>query len=99
MAYIDFDILRNVQRWYSNFAAHRKELLTERHINQLPEHILRDIGWPDAYAERLAQRNSMLDTDIGATSTDVGLPPLQLDWTKHYEALKTRKSSPLELGC
>ena len=99
MAYIDFDMVRSVRRWFSDFAIRREELRTERHLNSLPEHLLKDIGWPDAYAERLAQRNSMQDEDAGVESASVVTGPWQTDWPKRYEALKTRKSSPLELGC
>ena len=99
MAYIDFEMVRSVKRWFSDFAIHREELRTERHLNSLPEHLLKDIGWPDAYAERLAQRNSVRDEDAGAQSTSTGLRPSQVDWPKRYEVLKTRKSSALESGC
>ncbi|MDQ0997192.1 uncharacterized protein YjiS (DUF1127 family) [Phyllobacterium ifriqiyense] len=99
MAYLDFDIVQSVKHWFSEFAIHRQELRTERHLNSLPEHLLKDIGWPDAYAERLAKRNSLGEDDTAVPATSDELTPWQLDWPKHYESLKARKSSPLELGC
>lgn len=99
MAYIDFDIVQSAKRWFSEFAIRRAELRTERHLNSLPEHLLKDIGWPDAYAERLSQRNSMRTDDAGVANPRVATVPLAADWTKHYEALKTRKNNTLEVGC
>lgn len=99
MAYIDFEMVRSVKRWFSDFAVHREERRTERHLNSLPEHLLKDIGWPDAYAERLAQRSSMNVEDAGARGTSAARHPSQADWPKRYDVLKTRKSSALESGC
>ncbi|MEP7452326.1 hypothetical protein [Phyllobacterium sp. SB3] len=99
MAYIDFDIVRSVKRWFSEFAIRRAELRTERHLNSLPEYVLKDIGWPDAYAERLSQRNSMRIDDAGVRDPRVATVSRSADWTKHYEALKIRKNNTLELGC
>ncbi len=99
MAYIDFNIVQSIMHWFSEFAIHRQELRTERHLNSLPEHLLKDIGWPDAYAERLAKRNSLRSEDSFAPDTSGAVAEWKLDWPKHYEALKARKSNPLELGC
>ncbi|MHC1547627.1 DUF1127 domain-containing protein [Phyllobacterium sp. K27] len=99
MAYLDFDIVQSVKHWFSEFAIHQQELRAERHLNSLPEHLLKDIGWPDVYAERLAKRNSLNEGDIAERSPRGEIAPRKLDWPKQYEALKTRKSSALEMGC
>jgi uncharacterized protein YjiS (DUF1127 family) len=99
MANIDFDIVRSVKRWFSEFAIHRAELRTERHLNSLPEHVLKDIGWPDAYAERLANRNSMRVEDAGDYDSRIVRVSGAANRTGHYEALKTRKNNALEIGC
>ena len=98
MANIDFDIVHHVRRWFSEFAIHRAELRTERHLNSLPEYLLKDIGWPDAYAERLSRRNFVNIEDAG-DDPSISTSSCSADWAKHYEALKTRKNNPLELGC
>lgn len=99
MAYLDFDIVQSVKHWFSEFAIHRQELRTERHLNSLPEYLLKDIGWPDAYAERLAQRNSVQQDDARVNDRRIGSQPKKADWPKHYEVLKSRKNNALELGC
>lgn len=99
MANIDFDIVRSVKRWFSEFAIHRAELRTERHLNSLPEHVLKDIGWPDAYAERLAQRNSMRVEDAGDHDSRMVPVSRAANRTERYVALKTRKNNTLEVGC
>jgi uncharacterized protein YjiS (DUF1127 family) len=51
MAHTDFNIVGRVSQLLSNLATFWREAHTNRHVNELPEHILKDIGWPDAYAE------------------------------------------------
>ncbi|MGH6859154.1 MAG: DUF1127 domain-containing protein [Phyllobacterium sp.] len=99
MANIIIDTVHGVMRRLAAYRAHREELRTERHLNALPDYLLKDIGWPDAYAERLAQRNSMKDDNAGPAEAGAGLAPWHLNWPKQYEALKTRKSSVLEVEC
>jgi uncharacterized protein YjiS (DUF1127 family) len=52
MAYADFDIVYGLRRLVSNLTSFWRNASTRRHVNELPEHILKDIGWPDAYAEQ-----------------------------------------------
>ncbi|MEK1890912.1 MAG: hypothetical protein AAAB35_25770 [Phyllobacterium sp.] len=92
MTYVDFGIVQTVRRLLTDFAAYREELRTERHLNSLPEHVLKDIGWPDAYAERLARRGSMKDADVGTESAGVELPLRHVDWTRSFQAKKASKS-------
>ncbi|ATU90383.1 DUF1127 domain-containing protein [Phyllobacterium zundukense] len=89
MTYVDFNIINTVRRLLTDFAAYREELRTERHLNSLPEHVLKDIGWPDAYAERLARRGSMKGMEAGTESASADLAPWQLGWPKPRQAKKT----------
>lgn len=52
MACADFDIVYGVRRLVSNLTSFWRNVRTRRHVNELPEHILKDLGWPDAYAEQ-----------------------------------------------
>lgn len=52
MAYADFNLVRRWGRMLSDLAVSVQRQRTRRHVNDLPEHILKDIGWPGAYAER-----------------------------------------------
>lgn len=61
MNMVDFGIIGTVRRLWSQYAHVRDEMRTERSVSNLPDYLLKDIGWPDAYAERLARRNSMKD--------------------------------------
>jgi len=61
MNMVDFGIVGTVSRLWSRYAHLRDEMRTERSVGALPDYLLKDIGWPDAYAERLARRNSMKD--------------------------------------
>lgn len=61
MNMVDFGIVGTVRRLWSHYAHVRDEMRTERSVSALPDYLLKDIGWPDAYAERLARRNSMKD--------------------------------------
>jgi uncharacterized protein YjiS (DUF1127 family) len=99
MTYVDFGIARTVKRLLSDFTAYREEMRTERHISTLPEHILKDIGWPDAYAERLARRGSMEEKEAGTTSASSGLAPWQLGWPKARQPKKVSKSGYFGLEC
>lgn len=97
MTYVDFGIVDTVRRLLTDFAAYREELRTERHLNSLPEHVLKDIGWPDAYAERLARRGSMKGTEAGTESASADLAPWQIGWPKPRQAGNARKSSYFKL--
>lgn len=48
--------LRTIARYAAGLRAVHQEIRTERLINDLPARIRKDIGWPDAYAERRARR-------------------------------------------
>lgn len=89
MAYVDFGIVHKVRRLLTDFAAYREELRTERHLNSLPEHVLKDIGWPDAYAERLARRGSMKMNGAGTEDASTDHAPWQVEWPKPRQARKT----------
>ncbi|UGX86072.1 DUF1127 domain-containing protein [Phyllobacterium meliloti] len=65
MNMIDFGIVDTVKRLWTGYTHTREEMRTERAINNLPDYLLKDIGWPDAYAERLAMRNSVKDIAAG----------------------------------
>lgn len=97
MHYIDFGIVQTVRRLLTDFAAYREELRTERYLNALPDHVLKDIGWPDAYAERLARRGSMKEVDAGKDKASVDLAPWQLGWPKPRQAGKASKSGHFKL--
>ncbi|MDR6631490.1 hypothetical protein J2X72_000261 [Phyllobacterium sp. 1468] len=99
MTYVDFGITRTVRRLLSDFTAYREELRTERHISTLPEYILKDIGWPDAYAERLARRGSMKEKEAGTDSASSDLAPWQLGWPKARHPKKVSKSGYFGLEC
>ena len=99
MTYVDFGIARTVRRLLSDFTAYREEMRTERHISTLPEHILKDIGWPDAYAERLARRGSMKEKEAGTESASADLAPWQLGWPKARRPRKVSKSGYFGLEC
>ncbi|MBZ9654514.1 DUF1127 domain-containing protein [Phyllobacterium lublinensis] len=88
MTYVDFGIVHTVRRLLTDFAAYREELRTERHLNSLPEHVLKDIGWPDAYAERLARRGALKGTEAGAASASADPAPRRIDWPKPRQAKK-----------
>ncbi|QND50690.1 hypothetical protein HB779_02780 [Phyllobacterium sp. 628] len=75
MNMVDYGIVETVKRLWTDFARTREEMRTERSINGLPEYLLKDIGWPDAYAERLAQRNSMKDGEAGNDNAGSALQP------------------------
>lgn len=97
MTYVDFGIVHTVRRLLTDFAAYREELRTERHINSLPEHVLKDIGWPDAYAERLARRGSMKEEGAGTEDASTDLAPWQLNWPKPRQTRNARKSGYFRL--
>jgi uncharacterized protein YjiS (DUF1127 family) len=99
MTYVDFSIVRTVRRLLSDFTAYREEMRTEHHINTLPEHILKDIGWPDAYAERLAHRGSVKEMEAGTESASSDLAPWQLGWPKARQPRKISKSGYFGLEC
>ncbi|ATU94708.1 DUF1127 domain-containing protein [Phyllobacterium zundukense] len=63
MAYFDFSIVRKLMRLISEVPTYWLAVRTRRHVNELPEHILKDIGWPDVYAERLGPHGSTKSTD------------------------------------
>jgi uncharacterized protein YjiS (DUF1127 family) len=96
MAYLDFDIIRKVKRMVSDFSAHRREVRTERYLNSLPEHMLKDIGWPDAYAERLAHRAVGVEKEANDNVVGLVRTPRKADWPKQYETLRSRKYNALE---
>lgn len=50
-------LFRTLRRYAAGIRAVREEIRTERIINELPASIRKDIGWPDAYAERRSHRN------------------------------------------
>lgn len=60
--------VRRVQRLFSDFAVFWQGMRMKRHINELPDYILKDIGWPDAYAKPLVRHGSVRNTDAGSTS-------------------------------
>src|SRR5262245_58976935 len=97
MHYIDFGIVQTVRRLLTDFATYREELRTERFLNTLPDHVLKDIGWPDAYAQRLARRGSMKEVDAGKEKLSVDVVPLQLAWPKRRETGKASKSGHFKL--
>ncbi len=97
MTYVDFGIVQTVRRLLTDFAAYREELRTERHLNALPEYLLKDIGWPDVYADRLARRGSMKGEDAGIESASADLAPWQVGWPKQRQARKTSKSGHFKL--
>ena len=97
MHYVDFSIVKTVRRLLTDFAAYREELRTERYLNTLPDYVLKDIGWPDAYAERLARRGSMKVVDAGKENAGVDLAPWQLGWPKQRQARKVNKSGHFKL--
>ena len=49
-------ILSNLSRFAADYKAARSRYLTERSIRTLPTEIQKDIGWPDALAERRVPR-------------------------------------------
>jgi hypothetical protein len=59
--------------------------------------VLKDIGWPDAYAERLARRGSMKDVDAGTESAGVDFAPRRVNWAKPQQAGKASKSGHFKL--
>jgi len=97
MTYVDFGIVHTVRRLLTDFAAYREELRTERHLNSLPEHVLKDIGWPDVYAERLARRGSMKETGAGTEGASADLAPWQVGWPKPRQTRNARKSGHFRL--
>lgn len=53
MTKMSFAVAARVQQWFRTVVVLRKTTGTKKHVNDLPDHILRDIGWPDSYYERL----------------------------------------------
>ncbi|PRD43929.1 hypothetical protein C5748_08760 [Phyllobacterium phragmitis] len=49
-------ILSVLQHYRRKIRARRDQIRTERLIGNLPRYIQKDIGWPDAYPERRADR-------------------------------------------
>jgi hypothetical protein len=45
-----------LQRLFSGFIGFRQRIHLKRHINELPDNILKDVGWPDAYAKPFTRR-------------------------------------------
>ena len=45
-------ILSTIGRYASEYSAARTRYLTARAIRTLPNEVLKDIGWPDAYDAR-----------------------------------------------
>ncbi|MBB3236202.1 hypothetical protein FHS20_003080 [Phyllobacterium endophyticum] len=99
MTYVDFGIVRTFRRLFSEFVAYRDELRTERHINTLPDYVLKDIGWPDAYAERLSHRARVRKSEAGADSASSDLAPWQIGWPRGRESRKVSKSGHFGLEC
>lgn len=46
-------IAARVRQWFRTVVVLRKTTGKKKHVNDLPDHILQDIGWPDSYNERL----------------------------------------------
>ncbi|MBA8899187.1 DUF1127 domain-containing protein [Phyllobacterium sp. P30BS-XVII] len=44
--------MADIASFFFRLASHWRAARTYRHINELPDHILADIGWPEAYFER-----------------------------------------------
>lgn len=53
MTKTSFAVVARVQRWLSTVVNLRKTMGKKKHVNDLSDHILWDIGWPDSYCERL----------------------------------------------
>lgn len=56
MSIFDEGVFRFMKLYTGRYTTMRNEIRTERFINSLPEELRRDIGWPDAYAERRSRR-------------------------------------------
>ena len=57
-----------VKRLFSAFVGSWQRLHVKRHINELPDYILKDIGWPDAYAKPFTRHGLASDTEAGRIS-------------------------------
>jgi hypothetical protein len=50
------NFFRTLSRYRTALRTVHEEIRTERLINELSPRLRKDIGWPDAYAERRARR-------------------------------------------
>jgi hypothetical protein len=57
--------IAGLKRLLRHFAIRWRVARMHRHINELPDHILDDIGWPEAYTDRLVRH----DTREGKAAT------------------------------
>jgi hypothetical protein len=70
MAYAELNLARGLSRIMANLMASIRRSRNKRYINDLPDHILKDIGWPDAYAERSGPPNATADGKVGTCAKD-----------------------------
>ncbi|MBA8878171.1 DUF1127 domain-containing protein [Phyllobacterium myrsinacearum] len=94
---VDFGIVNTIRRLWTEFAHTREEMRTERSINGLPEYLLKDIGWPDAYAERLARRNSLKEVDAGNDNASTIRQPNRLQHPAPKQGGKASQSGYFKL--
>lgn len=50
-------LIRAIRRYAGKIQTMHNEIRTERLMNSLPNQIRKDIGWPDNYSDRRAQRS------------------------------------------
>lgn len=65
MAYGGINLVRGLSRIMADVAASIRRSRNKPCINDLPDHILKDIGWPDAYAERPGPPNATAADKVG----------------------------------
>ncbi|TDQ33467.1 uncharacterized protein DUF1127 [Phyllobacterium brassicacearum] len=70
MAYLDFNVARRLGQLLSDLAVSVQRQRTRRYVNDLPEHILKDIGWPAACAERSGDPSDRTNAGIWASACD-----------------------------
>lgn len=63
-----FEVRVGLQRLFSSFVGFWQRIHLKRHINELPDYILMDIGWPDAYAKPFNRHGAARDIEAGSAS-------------------------------
>jgi uncharacterized protein YjiS (DUF1127 family) len=58
MADLISHVITGMKRLSGPLARRWRKARTHRHINELPDHILDDIGWPDAYMDRRVKEDA-----------------------------------------
>ncbi len=53
-----FAIAHSIRRYAGKLQTIRNQVRTERVLNGLPEHLRKDIGWPDRFEPRGRQRGA-----------------------------------------